>query len=201
MAGGRDVFVCRSAQTLLVIHMQNMVELLRQREQERLQNSLSREELFKILMTWSVPITHLTELERRKRQRIVDDIHRQSAQQLIHAMFVGKKVRALREKANMASKRKFLGATKFMMKAGKPVAPAAAAGAAGVPTDEETFEEIECYRRLSAKVPDKVTLAEEQDAFVRTCIKSKSEMVSSKKLLEKVRAAYSFLNHVLQGKM
>lgn len=167
-----------------------MVELLRQREQERLQNSLSREELFKILITWSVPITHLTEIERRNRQKIVDDIHRQSAQQLIHAMFVGRKVRATRQAANKDSRRKMLGMTKFMMKSNKPVPEARKQ------SEEETFEEIQCMRRFSsnAKVPNEITLAEEQDAFVRTCIKSKSQMVSSKKLLEKVLPEHSLLN-------
>jgi hypothetical protein len=174
--------------SLLLICLQNMVELLRQREQERVQSSLSREELFTILVTWSVPVTHLTEIERRNRHRIVEDIHKQSAQQLIHAMFVGRKVRALRQAANTNSKRKLFGATKFMMKTGKPVAPAA--------IQEDNFEEIECFRRFSSisKVPDKVTIAEEQDAFVRTCIKSRSQMISSKKLLEKVRSVRALVN-------
>ena len=165
-----------------------MVELLRQREQERVQSSLSREELFTILVTWSVPVTHLTEIERRNRHRIVEDIHKQSAQQLIHAMFVGRKVRAMRQAANQSSKRKFFGATKFMMKTGKPVAPAA--------IQEDNFEEIECFRRLSSisKVPDKVAIAEEQDAFIRTCFRSRSQMISSKKLLEKVRSVQARLN-------
>jgi DNA repair protein RadC len=137
---------------------QYMVEQLRQREQERLQNSLSREELFTILITWSVPVTHLTEIERRKRQEIVDRFHRQSAQQLIHAMFVG---RPLFQK---------------------------------ILDDEETFEEIEVIRRASSKNPNEVAVREEQEAFVRTCIKSKSQMVSSKKLLEKVPSLHSSLN-------
>jgi DNA repair protein RadC len=166
-----------------------MVELLRQREQERLQGCLSREELFTILVTWSVPVTHLTEIERRNRHRIVEDIHKQSAQQLIHAMFVGRKVRAMRQAANTNSKRKLFGATKFMMKTAKPVAPAAT-------QEEDNFEEIECFRRLSSisKVPDKVAIAEEQDAFIRTCIRSRSQMISSKKLLEKVRSVQALLN-------
>ena len=91
-----------------------MVEQLRLREQERAKNSLSREELFKILVTWSVPVSHLTEIERRKRQEIVDHFHRQSAQQLIHAMFVGKKVRTARRAATVASKRKFKGMARML---------------------------------------------------------------------------------------
>ena len=96
--------------------------------------------------------------------------------------------RAMRQAANQSSKRKFFGATKFMMKTGKPVAPAA--------IQEDNFEEIECFRRLSSisKVPDKVAIAEEQDAFIRTCIRSRSQMISSKKLLEKVRSVQALLN-------
>ena len=60
--------------------------------------------------------------------------------------------------------------------------------------DEETFEEIEVIRRASSKNPNEVTVREEQEAFVRTCIKSKSQMVSSKKLLEKVPSLHSSLN-------
>jgi hypothetical protein len=163
-----------------------MVEQLRMREQERLQNSLSREELFTILITWSVPITHLTEIERRKRQEIVDHFHRQSAQQLIHAMFVGRKVRAARHAAAAGSKSKFVIASKFMSKASKPLFKK-------ILENEETFEEIECSRRASSKVPDQMAVAEEQEAFVRTCIKSKSQMVSSKKLLDKVPSLHSSL--------
>ena len=156
-----------------------MVEQLSLREQERVKNSLSREELFKILVTWSVPVSHLTEIERRKRQEIVDHFHRQSAQQLIHAMFVGKKVRAARRAATTSSKRKFKGAAKMMSKFSSRPA---------VQSQQETdnFEEIECIRRLSSKPPNQITLAAEQEAFVRTCLKSKSQIVSSKKLLEKV---------------
>ncbi len=164
-----------------------MVEQLRQREQERLQNSLSREELFTILITWSVPVTHLTEIERRKRQEIVDRFHRQSAQQLIHAMFVGRKVRAARQTAAAGSKSKFVLATKFMSKASKPLFQK-------ILDSEETFEEIEVMRRASSKNPNEITVREEQEAFVRTCIKSKSQMVSSKKLLEKVPSLHSSLN-------
>ena len=47
-------------------------------------------------------------------------------------------------------------------------------------------------RFLERRVGDRM-IAEDilQDAFVRTCIKSKSEMVSSKKLLEKVLPEHS----------
>jgi hypothetical protein len=173
------IFLSHIIVSYLMHFIQFMVEQLRMREQERLQNSLSREELFTILITWSVPITHLTEIERRKRQEIVDHFHRQSAQQLIHAMFVGRKVRAARQMAAAGSKSKFVTASKFMSKASKPLFRK-------ILENEETFEEIECFRRASSKVPDQIAVAEEQEAFVRTCIKSKSQMVSSKKLLDKV---------------
>ena len=165
-----------------------MVEQLRLREQERAKNSLSREELFKILVTWSVPVTHLTEIERRKRHEIVDHFHRQSAQQLIHAMFVGKKVRAARQAATVSSKRKFKGAAKMMSKTSSRPAVQS-------PQEIENFEEIECIRRLSSKPPNQMTLAAEQEAFVRTCLKSRSQFVSSKKLLEKV---VSFNPHIVE---
>jgi hypothetical protein len=174
-------FVVLNTNPRITFENQGLVEKLRQREQERLQNSLSREELFQILITWSVPISHLTEVERRKRQTIVENFHRQSAQQLIHAMFVGKKVRAARQAATAGSKRKFLGAAKFMAKSNRNPAPET-----DTAQDDNHFEEIDCMRRASAKAPDRTLLAEEQDAFVRTCIKSKSQMISSKKLLQKV---------------
>ncbi len=170
-----------------------MVEALRQRERERLQNSLSREELFSILVTWSVPISHLTEVERRKRISIIDNFHRQSAQQLIHAMFVGRKVRAARKAATKSSKKKFFGAAKFV---GRTHPPASNTPAANVETQQdEHFEEVQSVRRVSSKVVDKRTLAEEQDAFVRACLKTKSQLVSSKKLLQKVISSYIYLSH------
>ena len=160
-----------------------MVDALRQRDKERLQNSLSREELFGILITWSVPISHLTEVERRKRITIIDNFHRQSAQQLIHAMFVGKKVRFARKATATSIKRKFFGAAKFV---GKSSAASNASLATNPSQQDEYFDEVQCIRRASSKIADQRTLAEEQDAFVRACIKSKSQMVSSKKLLQKV---------------
>ena len=159
-----------------------MVAALRQRERERLQNSLSREELFSILITWSVPISHLTEVERRKRTIIVDNFHRHSAQQLIHAMFVGKKVRAERKAATTTSRRRFMGAAKVLGRAMKPSAQVEATNH----MKDDNFDEIQCIKRVSSEIPSQRSLSEEQHEFLRMCIKSKSQMISSKKILQKV---------------